>query len=169
MHLSPDVGVTEVLRDDGTPAEPGEVGDLVVTGLLNVDHILIRYRQGDRGSLAPAGETCACGRTMPILASIEGRKDDVLVTPDGRKIGRLDPVFKASQRVREAQIVQEQVNRVRVKVVPGAGYDDTDARSIADRLRDRMGEIEVVIEVVERIPRTRNGKFRAVVSLLGKA
>ena len=92
--------MVEVL-EAGAPVPAGTVGDLVCTGLLNADMPLVRYRVGDRGALAPADEGCRCGRTLPTLATVEGRVDDVLLTPDGRRIGRLDPVFKADLPVRE--------------------------------------------------------------------
>ena len=161
LHAWPDVGVMEFLTTEG-PAPAGTVADLVCTGLLNVDMPLIRYATGDRGAAAPGG-VCACGRSLPRLQVIEGRSDDVLVTADGRAIGRLDPVFKARLRVREAQIVQEALDRVRVRVVPADGYGEADAGMIAAAIRERMGAIDVVVEPVASIARGPNGKFRAVV------
>jgi phenylacetate-CoA ligase len=90
--------------------------------------------------------------------------DDVLYTADGRRIGRLDPVFKTGIPIREAQIVQESLERVRVVYVPAPGYTDAIGQTIAERLRDRMGDIDVVLEESDALPRTSNGKFRAVIS-----
>lgn len=162
MHLWPEVGHVEVLDGDNRPVATGNAGDLVCTGLLNADMPLIRYRLGDRGAFAPAS-TCACGRTLPQLASIEGRTDDVLYTREGRPIGRLDPVFKANLPVLEAQIVQDRLDRVRVLYVPGPGFSASAGRSLVDRLQARMGDVEVVLEAVDQVPRTARGKFRAVV------
>ena len=53
--------------------------------------------------------------------SLAGRIDEVIYTMDGRAMGRLDPVFKARLPIREAQIVQETLDRVRVRLCPGAG------------------------------------------------
>lgn len=162
MHLWPEAGVVEVVAGE-TPVPDGTVGELVGTGLLNTDMPLIRYRLGDRGALAPSETDCPCGRTLPILKAVEGRTDDVLYTPDGRQIGRLDPVFKANLPVREAQIVQETLCRVRVRYVSAPGFTDADGESMVERLRERMGDVEVVLEAVNEIPRAANGKFRAVI------
>lgn len=163
LHLWPDAGVVEFL-DEGRPVSAGQSGDLICTGLLNEDMPLIRYRVGDRGVLQSTdAPPCACGRTLPVLAAIEGRCDDLLFTPDGRRVGRLDPVFKANLPVREAQIIQERIDALRVLVVPAPGYTEDDGRSIAQLLRERMGRIEVAVEIVTDIPRGANGKFRAVV------
>ncbi|MBI2895801.1 MAG: phenylacetate--CoA ligase family protein [Deltaproteobacteria bacterium] len=167
MHLSMEVGVVEVLAEDARPCAPGEVGDLVCTCLLNFDQVFIRYRHGDRGSTLPESP-CRCGRKAPALQSIDGRRDDVLVTPDGRRIGRLDPVFKGGMRLREAQIVQLATDEIQVRVVPAPGYSDEDATMIASRLRDRMGPVKVEVVQVKELERTSNGKLRGVISLLGK-
>jgi phenylacetate-CoA ligase len=162
LHVSPEVGIVEVLRD-GEPVRKGETGELVCTGLLNRAMPLIRYRTGD-AAVQGAG-ACRCGRALPILRRIEGRVDDLLWTRDGRAIGRLDPVFKGVENVVEAQIVQERVDGIRVRLVPAAGYRDEDGRRIAANLTERMGEVHVVVEIVPRIERV-NGKFRAVICLL---
>jgi phenylacetate-CoA ligase len=161
LHLWPEVGWTEVLDQD-EPASTGR-GDLVCTGLLNTDMPLIRYRLGDHGMLASWGEACGCGRTLPLMASLEGRSDDLLYTMDGRTVGRLDPVFKARLPIRGAQIIQEALNRVRVRYVPTQEFTPDVGLSIVRRLQDRMGKVDVILEAVHEIPRSPNGKFRAVI------
>jgi phenylacetate-CoA ligase len=162
MHLWPEAGGIEVVQGE-TPVPNGMAGELIGTGLLNTDMPLIRYCVGDRGALASPETGCPCGRTLPILKAVEGRTDDVLYTPDGRQIGRLDPVFKANLPVREAQIIQEALRRVRVRYVPAPGFTDADGKSIVERLRERMGDVAVVLEAVSEIPRTSSGKFQAVI------
>ncbi|MEP7338511.1 MAG: hypothetical protein ABI977_12305 [Acidobacteriota bacterium] len=166
LHLWPEAGWLEVVS--GTmPLPLDTTGDLICTGLANPDMPLIRYRVGDRAALLPPSHTnCACGRTLPLMARLEGRIDDLLYTMDGRRIGRLDPVFKAQLPVREAQIVQERLDCVKVRYVPSDGFDLAAAASIIDRVRARMGEIEVVLEAVSEIPRGPSGKFQAVICAL---
>lgn len=166
LHLWPEAGHLEVL-EGAAPVPPGAVGDLVGTGLLNADMPLVRYRVGDRSAIAVDAAPCACGRTLPRLTGLEGRIDDVLYTRDGRAVGRMDPVFKSRSPVLEAQIIQEALDRVRLRLVPAAGYRDADGEDIAARIRDRLGDVEVIVERVAEIPRTAAGKFRAVVCALG--
>lgn len=168
LHLWPEVGVVEILKNDSDePAVPGKAGRLVCTGLLNADMPLVRYAVGDQATMALKIHGCSCGRTLPLLQSIDGRCDDVVFTPDGRRIGRLDPVFKGDWPVREAQIVQERLNLVRVLCVPGEGFNAMIKEGIAANLRHRLGDVEVVVEEVLEIPRGPNGKFRAVISKVG--
>jgi phenylacetate-CoA ligase len=165
LHLWPEVGHIEVLEGD-RPISDGCPGDLVATGLLNPDMPLVRYRVGDRIVRSSTDCLCACGRALPALLSVEGRKDDVLYTSDGRQIGRLDPVFKGDLSIRGAQIIQETLGRVRLRYTPAPGFSPQAAVSLVERIRDRMGPVEVVLEEVDQIPREANGKFRAVVSHL---
>jgi len=170
MHISPDFGVFEVLRDDGTPCAPGEPGHAVVTGLTNRAMPLIRYSNGDLVSWA-SRQDCECGCSFPVLESIEGRMDDMLQLPNGRQIGRLDPVFKGGFPIREAQIAQLKNGAIEVRLVPelpeggsgnrwNAGYD----AQLMSELRARIGpDVPVRIRIVDSIPRGRNNKFKAVV------
>lgn len=165
LHVWPEAGFLE-LREDGQSVPVGNSGDLICTSLLNADMPLIRYRVGDRATFPAAPEPCPCGRTLPLLASIDGRCDDVLYTRDGRQVGRLDPVFKADLPIREAQIIQESLERLRVRYVPAAGFTAADGADIVRRLQDRFGAIEVVLEPVDEIARAANGKFKAVICQL---
>ncbi len=162
LHLWPEVGWIEICEGPEIVAN-GIIGDLVCTGMLSSDMPLIRYRVGDRLVLQDTNEACTCGRYLPMVASIEGRTEDVLYTGDGRRVGRLDPVFKAQLPVYEAQIIQEALNRVRVRYVPTPDFTPESGRSIVERLQARMGAVEVILERVEEVPRGANGKFRGVI------
>jgi phenylacetate-CoA ligase len=167
LHLWPDAGITEVLDwQSDEPVPPGNVGRIVATGLLDSDMPLVRYETGDSGALDPDEGPCECGRTLPRLLWVEGRNDDILWSRDGRRVGRLDPVFKAGLHIKEAQIVQQSLSQVVVRLVPATGYSEADQRLIAGQLKDRLGDITVDFETLDSIPREPNGKFRAVVSQL---
>lgn len=166
MHLSPDVGIVEVVDENDQPVPDGQIGQLICTSLINKVQPFIRYRVGDFGALK-AGQ-CSCGRSLPMLGCIEGRIDDVLITRDGRRIGRLDPVFKGTRGIVEAQIVQDDYDKFRVRVVPSEVYSESDGRQIQDSLLARVGEAHVRIEIVDRIKRTSGGKFKAVVRNMPK-
>lgn len=162
LHLWPEVGTVEVLHDERDEAVPdGCDGRLVCTGLLNDDAPLIRYEVGDRGAL-DAGPPCPCGVALPRLRHVVGRLSDNLVSTDGRHVFQFDHVFHAVPVV-EAQIVQDAVGVLRVRVVPAEGFGADDQRLVAERLRERLGPVEVAFEELDRVPREANGKFKAVV------
>lgn len=164
MHLWPEAGIVEVLAEENDrPLPVGNSGRLVCTGLLNSDMPLIRYEVGDRGAISTQSH-CACGRGLPILDPIEGRIDDVLVGQDGRQYGRLGSIFKSDLDVREAQIMQEKLGTIQVRIVPGSRYSERTAKAIKQRVIERLGDVQVEIEILDRIPRGANGKFKYVVN-----
>lgn len=171
MHVSPDFGVVEILRKDGAACEPREVGRVVVTGLTNRAMPLIRYPNGDTAAWAEMDE-CSCGCSFPIIDRIEGRIDEMIELPNGRRIGRLDPVFKSEFPIREAQIVQKKDLSLQVLVVKDAPtsirntnlWTQEHETALLKELRARVGyEIPLKIIYVDGIPRGPNSKFKAVV------
>jgi len=163
LRLWPEVGHLEVLQDDSINAvEPGEAGRLICTGLLNEDMPLIRYAVGDRCRLGTHAIDDADPVRLPIVQSIEGRTSDLLVTQDGRRVFWVNPVFYGLP-IREAQIIQESLDRFVVRYVPADGFSSKAAESIKERLTARVGQAEILLEPVSQIPRGPNGKFRAVI------
>ncbi|HLV12971.1 MAG TPA: AMP-binding protein [Trueperaceae bacterium] len=164
LHLWPDAGHVEVVDDDAdAPVAPGETGRLLCTGLLNTVMPLVRYEVGDRGAVVTDAGRCACGRDMPRLTALEGRSTDNLVTADGRRVFWVNPVFYGLP-LHEAQVVQVDLGRLVVNVVPAEGFGEEHERAIATGLRQRLGDVAVEVRRLAAIPRGPNGKFRAVVS-----
>ncbi len=166
-HVHPEYAVVEILQG-GRPVMPGEAGELICTGLLNYAMPLIRYRIGDTATASD--QSCACGRNFPLIGSLTGRTDDILTTSDGRRIGRLDPVFKGLHTIKETQIVQRSFTNVLLKIVKGEGFRNEEIDILIGELRKRLGEeMTFDVEYLEQIPKTSAGKFRSVVSMIGQA
>lgn len=165
LHMSPDVAVVEILRPDGELCEPGEPGEVVATCLFREYQIFVRYRLGDVAMWSP--EPCPCGRTMPVIQEVLGRVEDVVTGPDGRQMVRFHGVFVNQPHIREGQVIQEKLDLIRVKVVPADGFGEDDVRDVIGRVQQRLGSaVQVKVEAVVSIPRSKAGKFQAVVSLL---
>jgi phenylacetate-CoA ligase len=162
LHVSPDVGITEVLADDGRPCAPGETGEIVATGFLNTVQPFIRYRTGDLAVLSPG--PCTCGRQMPVIREVIGRIEDAILKPDGGELARFDGVFKGLSGIREGQIVQEQLALIRVRLAVDPDFRDEACVVIRTRIQALLGAVDVRFAFVDRIERTERGKFRAVVS-----
>jgi phenylacetate-CoA ligase len=170
MHLWPEVSVVEWWEDGAErPSVNGRSGRMITTALLNPDMPLIRYDGGDRSTPAPPGERCACGRTLPVIRSIDGRTADLLLTPEGTPMGGLDTIFDADLPMREAQIVQETLHRICIKVVPAPGFGSKHSERMIRGVRTRIGDnVEVVVQMVDAIPRTAAGKFPVQLSLISR-
>lgn len=166
LHLWPEVGTLEILGEQGEENVPGgQTGRLVCTGTLNEDMPLIRYETGDLGALEALTAPCPCGRQMPVLARVAGRLEDLIVTPDGRRVSRFDAVFQGNLPIREAQLIQQRQDSVRALLVPGDGFGAKSQREVERRLRMRLGPaMEIKVEIVDRLEREKSGKLRAVIS-----
>jgi phenylacetate-CoA ligase len=159
LHQWPEFGVTEVAADAATG------GDLVCTGLLNAAMILVRYRVGDRSHVTDNATPCLCGRTLPALGPIDGRTQDMVLTPDGRQAMRMETVFYGLP-IRQSQIVQQRLDALLVRVAASPEFTGGHEQEIVLRLRERLGDVRVDIERVPELPRSANGKIRAVISTL---
>lgn len=163
MHVIPEVGILEILREDGTPCAPGEVGEMVATGLLNNAMPLVRYRLGDYAAWAKPAE-CPCGNVQPVLEALEGRVDDYLLTVTGRRIGRLAG-FRGSPAIHSAQLVQDTPAHAFLLVRPGETYRRADAERVRSDILARAGDLKIDILEVDEIPKTPQGKTILVVRL----
>jgi phenylacetate-CoA ligase len=163
MHAHPLAGITEILDEDGAPSRHEHAGDVVLTGFLNLAMPLIRYQVGDRAVIT--SRRCPCGRQMQGIARIEGRQEDYVYTRERGFVGRLDPAFKGVNGIVESQIVQLSIDVVEVRYVAGSGFSGSELIKLESNLRARLGgQVRLGFVAVEAIPRTANGKFRAVIS-----
>jgi len=164
MHENPEYGISEIVNSVGEPASPGEAGDILVTSFLNPVMLLIRYRLGDRAVRGSAAR-CLCGREMPRIEKIEGRFDDIFYIPERGYVGRLDAPLKGLKNIIESQVIQEDLENIRVLIVPDLGYNPETGQQLIHALRYVVGDkINISIETVDNIPRLPNGKFIAQIS-----
>lgn len=165
LHVSPDVGVVEILHPDGSPCKAGEVGEVVATCLFKTYQPFIRYRVGDLA--AWDDRPCPCGRSMPVIKEVLGRIEDVIICPDGRQMVRFHGVFINQPHIKQGQIIQNKLDALLVKIVPTDGFNSADEQEVVRRIQQRLGnQVSVNVEVVDKIPVTKSGKYKAVVSFL---
>lgn len=162
-HIDFEFGYMEVIPD-GLSHDP-EVGEILMTGFTNLGMPLIRYAIGDRGKLS--NDKCLCGRQSPILSKLEGRSEDYVLTPEGNRITRFDYIFKGIKGLEEAQIIQHTEGEIDILVVVHNTFDNTEQAKIRANIHRYISPtLKAEIKQAESIPRTRNGKFRAVVNKL---
>ncbi|MCP5143109.1 MAG: phenylacetate--CoA ligase family protein [Gammaproteobacteria bacterium] len=165
MHLSAEDILVEIVGPDGEVLPAGQAGEVVVTHLATGEFPFVRYRTGDVAVLDDS--QCACGRGLPMLKEIQGRTTDFIVAPDGTIMHGLALIYilRDLPEVALFKIIQETAARYRIQVVPGAGYGDEHTGTIRAGLRKRLGpDADIVIDLVDDIPRERSGKFRYVVN-----
>jgi phenylacetate-CoA ligase len=165
MHLTYEDIIVEIIDPEGRVLAPGESGEIVVTHLATKDFPFIRYRTGDIGVLDD--QPCSCGRTLPLLKSIEGRSTDFLVAKDGTVMHGLSLIYlvRDLRGVRQFKIVQESLDLTRIQLVTDATFDPAELPNIERGGKARLGEsVTVEVSLVDEIPPEKSGKYRYVVS-----
>jgi phenylacetate-CoA ligase len=160
MHMD-DMNILEFLQD-GTPVAPGEPGEVVGTNLWYMAMPFIRYNVGDIASASD--DVCECGRGLPVMDVMEGRKDDFLVLPSGQLVGprAVKPIVMTFPEVDKLQIIQEKKDFIRVLIVEKEEFNRKD--QLKQKLQHVLKEdVTVEIEIVDDIPLV-SGKLRAVIS-----
>ncbi len=164
---SPDVGILEVIDEQGKAVSFGASGEVVSTGLLNFDQPLIRYRIGDRVRLGT--EVMKPQNIhMPVIDRIDGRVEDKIVGPDGRVMVRFHGIFIDHQGLVASQVVQEKRDWIILRLVTSLSFSKVVSEPIMiQRIQSQLGsDIKVSFEYLEDLPRTSSGKIKAVISRL---
>lgn len=161
-HVIEDYGHTEF----GPPRTNG-LCEVIGTGFTNLLMPLIRYATGDLVELDTSNTPCTCKRAFRRVKSIMGRMNDVIKTPDGRIIGLIDPIYNGLSEISEAQVVQNHLDSIEIRVISATGLplsQETRTRLI-NNIRARVGlDMDVIVTQMDNLPRTNNGKIRTIVS-----
>lgn len=162
-HVQAERLLVEILRDDGTPCVPGETGRVVITDLHNFATPIVRYEIGD---YAEVGEACPCGRGLPTLRRILGRRRGMLRYPDGRTTWPLFAVAcRRAARYREIQLIQERVDALRLRVVAEDPLSSVDRTALTAALHGTLRHpFTIEIEQVAELSRSPGGKLEEFVS-----
>lgn len=168
-HIMAEKAVIEIMNGQ-RPSLAGEQGEIVTTDLHNYAMPFIRYATGDLAVLSDA--MCSCGRGLPVVEALEGRKVNLIVLSDGSAISGLvlTDIFEYMTRerpesIKQFQIVQEAVGHIAVKLVPGPDYSPSDTASIVSDIKKHVGsDWDVGVEFVDGIPATSAGKRLFVIS-----
>ena len=163
MYQSPEMGFAEYI--DIQPYEDGNYGKLIATGLMNKAMPLIRY---DTDDLISTVKNEKVNGKLPSFNKILGRKDDVIILKDGRKIVQIDGIFSSDLNIQKGQIIQENFSSFTIKVVPTANWKDNNKDIIRSKIQERLGDVSIEVEICKDIEKTWAGKFRVIQSKLRK-
>lgn len=165
-HVDFEFGIMECVEPE--ILENGDVrGKIICTGFSNQAFPFIRYEVGDMGVWAKNEFECGCDRKSPVLKRIEGRVEDYVITPEGKRIMRFDYLFKDTDQIKEAQVVQKKLGCIEINIVRRVGYSSEIEYHLMDQVKEWISpSLEVSFNYFTDIPRESNGKFRAVKSEL---
>ncbi len=168
-HLFPEYGITELVREDGSPvANADEAGNIVGTALTSLAMPFIRYRTDDLAMWADGD--CHCRRQYPRIKGVRGRwLQEFIVATNNRPISitAINMHSDVFENVAQFQFYQEKKGEVVFKIVRKDSYTDGDTDYIRAELLKKLGDdMKLEIRFVEEIPRTARGKYNFLIQKL---
>jgi phenylacetate-CoA ligase len=168
-HMDIDSVIMEFVDENGEAVSPGERGEVVYTSLFNFAMPLIRYRVGDVG--IPSDDECPCGRSLPLMKVVEGRRDSFLVMPNGHLVSPrvfTNAMSRFFESIVKYRIVQKKPDLFEVYIqLKGGVNKGILADEVAKHLKSVLNpdyDIYVVIRFVDDLSISKSGKLMAVVS-----
>lgn len=165
LHVHIDHLVLETVDADGRGVR-GRSGEVLVTDLHNYGMPLVRYANGDRAT--PDDAACDCGRALPLLASVDGRVLETIVTPDGRILPGEFFVHTMVDwpRVKQYLVVQTAPDAVELQMVVSPALGPEEHAALRERLQRTVGgAMRVTLREVASIAPHPSGKRRITVAL----
>ncbi len=148
-------------------------GKMIVTDLWNLAMPFIRYENGD--SVQFLDKECSCGRQLPLI-KVKGRTNDIIITRNGiitpsflihHGIGLVGvdkekPNFRSGFRA--VQYVQKPGNILDVNIVKNSWCTIHDIENFQKDLAEFMGDLQININFVNEIPKTKKGKTSFIIN-----
>lgn len=158
-HVPSEVVLIEILNEDGAPCELGTIGRVVLTTLHNFAMPLIRYEISD---YAEAGQLCSCGRGLPVINRILGRKRNLVTLPDGSQHWPVFPskVWMNIGTIRQMQLIQKSREKITIKLVSDSHLSSSEELNLKEYLQENLRySFEFQIDYVNNIERGDNLKY----------
>ena len=163
-HIQSENVLVEILDDQGNQCSPGQVGRVIVTSLNNFASPLIRYEVGD---YAEAGESCPCGRGLPVINRVMGRVRNMLTLPTGECSW---PVFNYSALskivpFKQLQVLQHALDKIELRIIAEKEVQREQEQQIRKTIQEALNyPFEVILSYPDEILRTKGGKYEEFIS-----
>ena len=162
MHLNYLNNFIEFIKQDGSSAAPGEVGNIVATSLTNYAMPLIRYQVEDTG--IPSPHACSCKRGFPLMQKVTGRIADFLVKHDGSLVAGVSLIERTLTKIpgiNQLQIIQDTIKDIHLNVVTNEYYSSDSHSLLTKELNNVFGsDINLCFDFVKNIKQDKSGKYR---------
>lgn len=174
-HMDIDSIAIQFVDKNGEDVSPGERGEIVCTSLFNYAMPLIRYAVGDVG--IQSTDVCPCGRKLPLMKMLEGRKDSLIFLGNGivlspRTLTVAISTFKFYNHIDQFRIVQKRTDYLKILIRLKELSVDRQffSEALVAHLRSVVGLgkefVSFEVEFVQEIPLDNSGKLMIVMSEL---
>ena len=150
----------EILKlEEDVPADPGELGRIVITDLYNKAFPFIRYDTGDVGV---ATETYN-GQCLQ-LSNLGGRAASILTTTTGAKLGEtaVTAYFEDVVGIGRFQVVQTSASQYELRIENTDPAMDEELRKLC--LSCFGADAQITIRHVDAIMQEKNGKYKVILN-----
>ena len=160
-HIDTETYYYEILKMDcDEPAEPGELGRIVITDLFNYAFPILRY---DNGDTAVAVRKEKNGRFKLYLSELYGRRSDLIYDCKGNAV---TPYIITNnlwdiEGVKQYRFIQEDMKDYTIWL--NGDPEKMDQKEILGRIRPYLGEeARIKVEIVDEIPVLASGKRKYI-------
>lgn len=163
-HVSDEYAITEIIDENGNEVRAGGSGRLITTDLWNFAAPFIRYDTKDK--VVRGSKACSCGRHLSTITKIEGRDNDILITPDKQFLiaQTFTTFFKYFEEIEQFQVEQNKVDSLIFRLIVTDNYNDIIAKKVIDHWRTYTNNtMKIEIEIVENIDPFKSGKARFLI------
>lgn len=157
-------GYLEVIKDDGSYAEKGEEGRMVITSLTSHFTPLVRYEIGDR-CLVKNFAVLDDGTRHYEISEIIGREEESFKTRDGRVVSRFSLLLKfLPKRILAAQLfLSERSTVIELRYKSEGVVENNDFAPFQGKMEKYVGiGYDYVYTRVSKLESTPSGKVRTV-------
>ncbi len=167
-HVNSENCLLEIVDENNQPCLPHQPGRVLITGLLNYATPFIRYEIGD---YAEWGDACACGRGLPVIKKIHGRKRNRITYPNGETrfpyLGEREEFYQITNVLRKFQYVQHNIYDIEVKLVAVAAVTETEQEQFIQLIQKGLGyPFNITLTFLDNIPLGPTGKYEEFISLI---
>ena len=165
MHIAEDYAYHEVINENDNVITKGK-GELVGTCFYSYSMPLIRYKTSDFVILS--NQECDCGLNFREVDSIVGRKDDYIVTPEGKYLFLAEGAISYGTNIIKSQYIQDALDHLLVKLIVDKKFQYQETEEITKGLRKRIGKsMKIDYEIVNKLEIKGSGKIPFIISKIG--
>ena len=148
LHVQEDRVLLEILDDIGDIKDEG-TGHILLTNHSNRCSVFIRYKLGDRGTIAKTN--CICGFSGTTIVELPGKEETEFRFADRIvPVSRIASVF-SDYPVQQFQVTQVSNGDLHVRWIPMVSESQTINLEIERKIEQLVGEGRCRAEVVSRI------------------
>ena len=165
LHAGMHINSENILVETRDAPGSSEASPLLITDLRDSGTVFLRYFIGDAGTLSPSH--CACGRSLPLLASVQGRTLDTLKLTVGRKVSGLffHHTLKDIPEIISYQVKQLSMQAVEVRAILSQELSARSQALFDSEMKKVFGDTPVTLRRVEELETSRSGKVKVIIGL----